>query len=133
MNGSIRRVHTCTVFFKGKIQQMSRNELGTLYDNVICRFIGCHAEVLALRKMVKKYGKNAFIMKFDLLVTRHNYKNSKPCKDCLYYMSLFNINNVSYSMNGMIITCKYADLTSTYRTMGNRSDNGYDRRRIIRP
>ena len=99
----------------------------------MCRFIGCHAEVLALRKLVKRYGKSAFTMKLCLDITRHENKNSKPCADCFCYMKLFNINKVSYSDQGGMVTVKFCYLTSEYRRKWSCYDVNDNHRKISRP
>lgn len=92
---------------------------------------------MALRRLVKIYGKKAYSIKIDLCVTRIELKNSKPCMNCYKYMALFNINRISYSNEEYGITTeKYKDFSTDHISMGylrHNTDPHHYHRRLVRP
>lgn len=104
--GSVNHNHYCIITHGGKIITTGYNRpyLVMFKGKEYMR----HAECDALLKLPHKY-KNK---KIRMYVIRKEYKNSKPCLNCLEFISDFNVKNIYYSDQG----CLWDEPLSTIST-----------------
>ena len=94
--GSVHHNHYCIITHGGKIISSGYNRpFWVTYNH---KEYMRHAECDALLKLPKKY-KNK---KIRMYVIRKDYKNSKPCSNCLEFISDFRVKNIYYSDEGCL-------------------------------
>ncbi len=116
---SICRFKLGALVLKGKrtISEGYNNQYRTVYYPGFGKVNTCHAEISALMELCRKlhvdfdfrhcYGNLSRVYgKYNMLVVRTEMKTSKPCKCCLFYLQLFGMKKITYSMNGLTITSK---------------------------
>lgn len=76
--------------------------------------LGHHAETHALSKLMRKNIKG----KFNIVIVRNNYTNSKPCANCLKHFEMYkkygiNIRKVYYSDNNELVKTTVSTLSNS--------------------
>ena len=109
------------LIFKGK---KSINVISYGYNHIRNNVgrLGHHAETHALSNLMKKNIKG----KFDMVIIRNNYTNSKPCANCLKHFEMYkkhgiNIRKIYYSDNFDLIKTT----VSTLATSGCHHESKY--------
>lgn len=77
-----------------------------------------HAECDAILKLPDKYRSKR--KKLRMWVIRNGYKNCKPCKDCLQFISEsgYNVKNIYYSDQGCIWDEHFTTINTEHRSIG---------------
>lgn len=66
------------------------------------------------------------LKKCDLIVVRPNFKNSKPCKNCLKIIQEFGINKVYYSINQGLKVEKASEMHTNHLSSCSRWKQGIE-------
>ena len=116
--GSLYHHHYCVITYGGKVVSTGYNRPYEFRSNG--KDYMRHAECDALLKLPKKYRNK----KLRLCVVRKDYKNSKPCKKCLEFLSEYNIKNIYYSDEGCLWDEPSSTIENSHQSLYIRERTG---------
>lgn len=119
-NSKFRWLHYCMIMYGGKVITTGHNKNSGFTYNY--NEYSCHAECVAIMSLPKKYWNGK--AKLDMIVIRHDLGNSKPCEQCIRFIKKVpvNINKISYTITGGLVTEKVKDISSNHTSLYNSPD-----------